>query len=248
MVNPHMATLQTLAKADVASALAWLVEAGLDTPISDMPASWLSAAATAEAPPPPTLASPQKLSPIPAPARLPSAPDLGGIDSLNALEAALLSLAHPLQSGQQRLFAGAQGAPLLVLSEMPLTEGSDEARLLAAMLAAIGIDDGMAASVCILPWPTRGQRPARDDDIALFAPFATRALDLMAPKLILALGARAASLAAPDAAPATLRGRWLTLADRPMVATFAPGMLLRQPRLKADAWADLQRLAEKLSA
>jgi DNA polymerase len=239
----------TLTTADAASALAWLVDAGLDVPVGDAPQRWLADAPVRDA------------APIKPEARAIAAPspkvevsvavaDMTGIDSLSALGAAIEGMTHPLRitgAGQQ-LFLGAENAPLLVLAEMPMAADSDEARLLTAMLASIGVSDGAPASVCILPWPTRGMRPARDADIEIFAPFALRALGLMAPKLILALGGRAAALAEPEAAPATLRGRWLALEGVPMVATFAPAMLLRQPRLKADAWADLQRLAERLAA
>jgi len=236
---------RTLTSADAASALAWLVDAGLDVPVLDAPQRWL-----ADAPVPLTAASEPAAPAIAPPAPKVAAVDLAGINTLSALGEALDGMAHPLgrDSAGQQLFAGAANAPLLVLSEMPLIADSDEARLLAAMLAAIGTEAAAPARVCILPWPTRGLRPARHADIDTFAPYALRALALMTPKLILALGGRAAALAEPDAAPATLRGRWLALAGAPMVATFAPAMLLRQPRLKADAWADLQRLAERMPA
>lgn len=246
MVGIAMLLSQTVTQIDAASALAWLVDAGLDVPVVDTPRCWLADAAL------PVIAP--VIAPLKAPAKAPvkaaAAADLAGIDSLSALAQALAEMAHPLRcaAAEQQLFSGAANAPLLVLSEMPLAPDSDEARLLAAMLAAIGIADGAAAGVCLLPWPTRGMRPAREADVEMFAPYALRALELMAPKLILALGGRAAALAEPEKAPATLRGRWLALAGAPMVATFAPAMLLNQPRLKADAWADLQRLAERLAS
>lgn len=252
MVDSVMLLSQTVTQMDAASALAWLVDAGLDVPVVDTPRCWLADAALPVIAPviAPVKAAVKAAAPaVLVPARK-AAADLAGIDSLSALAQALADMAHPLRSeaAEQRLFSGAANAPLLVLSEMPLAPDSDEARLLAAMLAAIGIADGAAAGVCLLPWPTRGMRPAREADVETFAPYALRALELMAPKLILALGGRAAALAEPEAAPATLRGRWLALAGAPMVATFAPAMLLNQPRLKADAWSDLQRLAERLAS
>lgn len=247
MIKIDMETTYPSISADTASALAWLVDAGLDVPVMDIPRHWLMDAAVKETP---QLNISDAAKPVakPVAAKVLSRPDLSGIDSLPALEAALLGLAHPLTNGAQRMFAGAVNAPLLVVAEMPLATDSDEALLRAAMLETIGLADSESASVAIMPWPTRGQRPARDADIALFSPFALRAVELMTPKLILGLGGRAAALAEPEAAPATLRGRWLSLANTPMIATFAPAMLLRQPRLKADAWADLQRLAERMTA
>jgi DNA polymerase len=237
------------------SALAWLIDAGLDVSVSAAPRGWLAAAPVSGAPavqPEQAAPSPRQAvsaEPVVAAAAL-AGPAADAITSLAALDAAMMALDHPLRSAvpgaAQRLFEGAAGAALLILGEMPLAEGSDEARLLSAMLAAIGMDEAPLARVHILPWPMHGQRPARASDLAAFSPYAVRALTLMAPKLILALGSRAAALAEPNAAPATLRGRWLALAGAPMVASFAPTMLLRQPRLKAEAWNDLQRLQERL--
>lgn len=253
MLMIDMEVTQPLLSADAASALAWLVDAGLDVPVDDTPRRWL---ADAPAPILPSVAIPPVQTSLPAKSVQPPKPasnagpviDPSSIGSLAALETALMAMAHPLANGPQQMFSGApEHAPLLVFAEMPPAPESDELQLLKGMLSAIGMSLDIAAQVCILPWPTRGQRPARDEDIALFSPFACRAIELMSPKLILALGGRAAALAEPDAAPATLRGRWLSLANTPMVATFTPAMLLRQPRLKADAWADLQRLAERMT-
>lgn len=236
-----------ISAAAAASALAWLADTGLDVAVSAVPRTWLAEAKAVKGPMVETMA-PRPSQPVQAPV---TTPNLDQITSLDALDAALAALDHPLKAASsgapQRLFEGPVEAPLLVLAEMPLMDGSDEARLLAAMLAAIGMAEADTAHVNILPWPMQGRRPARPADLSFFTPYAQRALALMTPRLVLALGSRAASLADPDAPPATLRGRWLSLAGAPMVASFAPSMLLGQPRLKAEAWADLQQLAERIS-
>lgn len=236
-----------ISAAVAASALAWLADAGLDVAVSATPRIWLAEAKPVEMPIVETHA-PRPTQTVHAPV---AAPVLDQITSLDALDTALKALDHPLKTASltspQRLFEGPVESPLLVLAEMPLIDGSDEARLLAAMLAAVGMAEADVAHVNILPWPMQGRRPARPADLAYFTPYALRGLALMAPRLVLALGSRAASLADPDAPPATLRGRWLALAGAPMVASFAPSMLLGQPRLKAEAWADLQQLAQRIS-
>lgn len=222
------------------------MDAGIDTLVDDAPRNWLAAPIK---PPASTPTAAPLVSQQPAKSAAPAS-DLAGIGSLAALDAAIMAMDQPLnpQDGTaQRLFAGPLDAPLLLLAEMPMAPDSDESRLLQAMLAAIGLTIDGVVQLCLLPWPTLGRRPARDHDINVFQPHLHRALELVKPPLILGLGQRAGRMADPDAAPATLRGRWLSFAGAPMVATFAPSILLDQPQLKADAWADLQRLAERLA-
>jgi uracil-DNA glycosylase len=103
----------------------------------------------------------------------------------------------------------------------------------------------LAADRCgrahLLPWASG--RPARDADIATFAPFLARALALAAPKLILAFGDKAAALSGESRGVAALRCRWHAVAGVPMLPTFSPSRLLAQPDLKRLAWADLQAFA-----
>ncbi len=220
------------------AALAWLVEAGVDCAVDPAPRSWLQA--PARAPARPAVATP-------APPAVQPGPSLAGISSLSALDAAVASFAHPLNPGEDalpRLVHGPVGAPLLVLAETPLAPGSDAERLLHAMLAAIGLGPAAASFGHLVPWSVPGGRAPRDPEVAAFRPFLLHGLALARPALVLAMGKRPAQLAAAEE---PLRGRWLSLCEIPAVATFAPAMLLSQPRLKAQAWADLQLLGERLS-
>ena len=71
---------------------------------------------------------------------------------------------------------------------------------------------------------------------------------LMAPRLVLALGDRAAALAGEARGVAALRGRWHSLDGVPMLVTFHPRRLLTQPELTRLAWADLQAFAARLES
>jgi DNA polymerase len=237
-----------LATADLA-ALAWLVNAGVDVLVDDAPRNWLRAPVVPPAPPP--FVAPPQRTPRVASAALPpaaaaaraaaeAAPDLA------ALAAAVAGFAHPLAAGTPpRLIEGATASGLIIIGDMPDAEGSPAALLQARMLAAIGLDAGRAATAHLLPWPTAGGRPPRDEDIASFAPFLARALTLAAPRLILALGDKAAALGGEARGVASLRGRWLAVGNVPMLATFHPRRLLSQPDLKKLAWADLQAFAAR---
>jgi uracil-DNA glycosylase len=99
-------------------------------------------------------------------------------------------------------------------------------------------------------------RPPNAEEIRACRPFLQRQIQLMQPRLILALGKSAAqALRSPDASSQALRGvvhRVLDIpndspsdipnditSDIPMVATWHPSILLRQPAEKRQVWADL---------
>jgi DNA polymerase len=110
------------------------------------------------------------------------------------------------------------------------------------MLRAIGV--GLVA-------PTREHRAvyvvadAAGGDGAQIA----AAIAAVAPRCVLALGrASAAALLGADAPFGSLRGRVHAHAGVPVVVTFAPAFLLRQPAEKAKAWADLCLAVGALSA
>ncbi len=227
-----------------ASALGWMVDCGIDMIVDDAPRHWLAEPPAAA----PAMAAAAVLQHHPAPIAV-AAPaplvSLDGLDSLAAIDAALVAMDHPLgrrSAAPPRLLVAAADAPLLLLAETPLPADGDERRLLSAMLAAIGIDIDAVSVAALLPWSTPGDRAATADEIAAFQPLLRRALALAPQRCILALGQGAGQLAAPSVPLASLRSRALALDGVPMVTTCSPRMLLRQPGLKADAWADLQRL------
>jgi DNA polymerase len=240
-------TTQTLTAE--AAALAWLVDAGCDALVNETPRNWLAAP-----PPPPAPVAAARPKPVAAAARpqasTAAAEAAAGAADLAALDAAVAAFAHPLKvpGTVPRLLTGNVASGLLTLADMPDPPDSPAGQLLGRMLAAIGLDTASTAQGYLLPWPTPGGRPVKDDDIAAFAPFTARARALMAPRLVLALGDRAAALAGEARGVAALRGRWHSLAGVPMLATFHPRRLLSQPELKRLAWADLQAFAARLES
>ena len=72
------------------------------------------------------------------------------------------------------------------------------------------------------------------------APFLQRQIELIGPKLIIALGRIAAqNLLARDASIASLRGRVHEYKGVPLIVTYHPAYLLRNLPDKAKAWEDL---------
>ena len=71
-------------------------------------------------------------------------------------------------------------------------------------------------------------------------PYLDRQIELIAPRLIVALGkSAAAALLESDASVASMRNRVHRYRDIPLVVTYHPAYLLRTPADKAKAWEDL---------
>ncbi|MCE9601473.1 MAG: uracil-DNA glycosylase [Gemmatimonadetes bacterium] len=86
-----------------------------------------------------------------------------------------------------------------------------------------------------------GNRNPTDPEIAACAPFLLRQLEILQPKVILALGTFAAqTLLKSDSTIGQLRGIEHTYHGIPLVATYHPAALLRNPNWKRPAWEDVQ--------
>lgn len=114
-------------------------------------------------------------------------------------------------------------------------------RLLDNMLAAIGLDRSKNVYICnVLKCRPPGNRNPGPLEIAQCAPHLLRQLDLIKPKLILAMGRFAAqTLLGSEATIASLRGRLHRYQGVPLVVTYHPAYLLRNLPDKAKAWEDL---------
>lgn len=119
--------------------------------------------------------------------------------------------------------------------------------LLDCMLAALGLkrgDNAYIANVvkCRAADEQGKDRPPTPEEIAACLPYLQRQIELIQPRVMVALGKTAAvSLLGMD--PATpvgqLRGKPHEYRHIPMVVTYHPAYLLRQPTEKRKAWSDL---------
>jgi len=112
-------------------------------------------------------------------------------------------------------------------------------QLLDQILAALGLARGqvyIANTLKCRPPRNRNPQPA---ELAQCAPFLTRQIELVAPRVIVAMGRFAIDqLLASDAPIGRLRGQVHRWREVPVVVTYHPAYLLRQPADKAKAWAD----------
>ncbi|MDR2016674.1 MAG: uracil-DNA glycosylase [Burkholderiales bacterium] len=114
-------------------------------------------------------------------------------------------------------------------------------RLLDQMLAALGMkrgDDVYIANVLKCRPPNNRAPTPQEADAC--RPYLERQIALIQPKIIVALGKSAAMLLMnTDASIASLRGRVHRYQETPLVVTYHPAYLLRNPADKAKSWEDL---------
>ncbi|MEO5702962.1 MAG: uracil-DNA glycosylase [Gammaproteobacteria bacterium] len=146
---------------------------------------------------------------------------------------------------------GNRRADWMVIGEAP---GAEEDRqgepfvgragqLLNAMLKAIGLarEDVYIANI-LKSRPPQNRDPL-PDEMAACAPFLMRQIQLIQPKIILAVGRIAAqNLLQTDTKIGLLRGKRYVYpgTDIPLVVTYHPAYLLRSPGEKRKAWEDLK--------
>ena len=114
-------------------------------------------------------------------------------------------------------------------------------RLLDEMLFAIDLERGKGVYIAnVLKCRPTGNRNPEPMEVAQCSPHLLRQLDLVKPKLILAMGRFAAqTLLNTDASIASLRGKVHTYRGLPLIVTYHPAYLLRTPLDKAKSWEDL---------
>jgi uracil-DNA glycosylase family 4 len=187
-----------------------------------------------------------------------AAPDLAALkEALARFDGVSLS-----RTATNLVFAdGNSKAKVMLVGEAP---GADEDRLglpfvgvsgqlLDRMMATIGLDrtSFYITNVCL--WRPPGNRKPTDLELAAQKPFVERHIELVAPKVLVLVGAAAAQgLLGTTEGITRLRGRWFqyTLGESgqtiPAMPIFHPAYLLRQPAQKRETWRDLLKLREVL--
>jgi uracil-DNA glycosylase family 4 len=90
--------------------------------------------------------------------------------------------------------------------------------------------------------PPQNRNP-EPDEIAACEPFLKQQLELIRPKAIVALGTFAAQCLLKTRTPITrLRGVWANYQGVPIMPTFHPAYLLRNPSDKRLVWRDIQQV------
>ena len=154
------------------------------------------------------------------------------------------------QTRTQTVFGvGDEDADWMLIGEAPGAEEDrlgdpfvgQAGRLLDNMLAAIGLSRRENVYIAnVLKCRPPGNRNPSPDEVEKCSPHLLQQIELIKPKLILAMGRFAAqTLLKTDASISSLRGRVHSYAGVPLIVTYHPAYLLRTLEDKAKAWQDL---------
>ncbi|MEC7274485.1 MAG: uracil-DNA glycosylase [Verrucomicrobiota bacterium] len=161
------------------------------------------------------------------------------------------------------LGAGSTEADILFCGEAP---GVNEASsgepftgkagdLLSKIIATMGLSRKSTYLTYVMKWRplhnnSYGERAPTVEEIAYCLPYLKAQLDIIQPKVIVALGNAAARALTEDNLEqgfSDLRGTWSSYNDIPLMITFQPSYLLRNNTLKTKrlAWEDMIQVMEK---
>ena len=162
---------------------------------------------------------------------------------------------HTLGRKQVVFGVGNPDADLMFVGEAP---GADEdlqgepfvgraGQLLTKIIEAIDLrrEDVYIANV-IKCRPPQNRNP-EPDEVEQCEPFLFRQIDVIKPKVIVALGKFAAQCLLKTTDPITrIRGREYRYRDAILIPTYHPAYLLRNPSSKREVWEDMKRVRELL--
>lgn len=164
---------------------------------------------------------------------------------------------HTLGRRQIVFGVGNPSADLMFVGEAP---GGDEdiqgipfvgraGQLLTKIIEAIGLkrEDVYIANV-IKCRPPQNRNPEQDE-VETCEPFLFRQIDVITPKVIVALGTFATRTLLRTLDPISrLRGREFDYRGAKLIPTFHPAYLLRNPASKREVWEDMKRVRTLLQA
>jgi DNA polymerase len=156
-----------------------------------------------------------------------------------------------LHKGRNKIVFG-DGSPTARLMFVGEGPGADEdaqgipfvgkaGQLLNNMIVAMGLKREEVYIANVVKCRPPGNRTPEPDEANTCSPFLFRQIDVIRPQVLVALGATAATYLLGARQPlAGLRGRVHAFRGSQLIVTYHPAYLLRDPRQKKEAWADLQ--------
>ena len=120
-------------------------------------------------------------------------------------------------------------------------------QLLNNMITAMGLKREEVYIANVVKCRPPGNRTPEPEEGNTCSPFLFRQIDVVRPQVLVALGATAATYLLGQRQPlAGLRGRVHAFRGMQLIVTYHPAYLLRDPRQKKEAWADLQIAMKEL--
>jgi len=236
---------------DLSQWLAWETEAGLDDfPVEQVAPPLTQSAAHPQSPPP--RVRPTGPHAAPPPTQAPSRARAG--ESLADIRRDLGSCMRcGLHEGRRNIVFGVGDprAELMIIGEAP---GRQEdisgepfvgraGKLLNRMLEAIGLGREKVYIANVLKCRPPRNRDPEHEEIATCSPFLHRQVNAIGPKVIMTVGRFASqNIIGSEKSMGQLRKEVRSVAGVPVVATYHPAYLLRNPRMKRAAWEDLLKV------
>jgi DNA polymerase len=158
---------------------------------------------------------------------------------------------HGLGRKQIVFGVGNPDADLMFVGEAP---GGDEdiqgipfvgraGQLLTKIIEAIGLARDQVYIANVIKCRPPGNRNPDPDEVETCEPFLFQQIDVIRPKVIVALGTFAAKTLLRTQDPISrLRGRVYDFRGAKLIPTFHPAFLLRSPDRKRDVWEDMKKV------
>ncbi len=119
--------------------------------------------------------------------------------------------------------------------------------LLSRIILAIGLSRDQVYVANILKCRPPDNRDPLPGEVSQCEPFLLKQIEAVQPMAIVALGRYAAqSLLATETPISKLRGEFVDFRGVPLMPTFHPSYLLRNPSAKRDVWKDMQAVRDRL--
>jgi DNA polymerase len=146
---------------------------------------------------------------------------------------------------------GDPDADLMFVGEAP---GGDEdiqgipfvgraGQLLTKIIEAIGLTRDQVYIANVIKCRPPGNRNPEPDEVETCEPFLFQQIDVVRPKVVVALGTFAAKTLLRTQDPISrLRGRVYEFRNAKLIPTFHPAFLLRSPDRKRDVWEDMKKV------
>lgn len=120
-------------------------------------------------------------------------------------------------------------------------------QLLDKIISAMTLDPAEVYVCNVVKCRPPGNRTPEPDEVSACTPFLLRQLGIVKPEVIVALGRTATGFLLNSSAPMSkLRGQWQSYQGIPLLPTWHPSYLLREPAHKAETWADMKLVMQRL--
>ncbi len=179
-----------------------------------------------------------------------------GVTTLRELER-VMKKCHKCPIGEDRLNVvfgeGSEKADIVYVGEAPGADEDEQGRpfvgragqLLRKIIRAMKYEPEEVYIANILKCRPPGNREPLPEEVQRCFPYLAMQIELIKPKVIVALGKHAAHRLLGVTTPITkLRGNWGSFHGIPVMPTFHPSYLLRNPNSKRELWEDMKKVLE----